>query len=311
MPPKKSRKSAGGTATPIKIPVPQHPEPGPDAMDIDTPQETETPVNRKPSPPSATDDVVNDPWTDDETASLYKAIIRWKPNGVHGHFRMIAISEHLRNHGINPAVRTHTRIPGIWKKLESLFDMKAIDDRENNFAFGDENDDPAVFAQKYNEFSPPEEDPWFYEQMWKRRLHCEDSASESEPEIELTEPPKSLKRRWDETLELLTAPASNTAKTRASAVEDTEADASMPSSPVTRSARGARSSKRAAAKAKASSTEPEPESKADDNDGDEADEDNSDAEDAEAAASSTTKKTRASARTSTRGRGRGRKSRGG
>ena len=50
-------------------------------------------------------------------------------SGMHKHFRMIALSQHLRNHGFNPAKEPHTRIPGIWKKLGSLYNLEALDER--------------------------------------------------------------------------------------------------------------------------------------------------------------------------------------
>src|ERR1700761_4984026 len=77
---------------------------------------------------------------------------------MHKHFRMIALSEHLRNHGYDPRVETHTRIPGIWQKLNTLYNMPIIDDRENSFEYEEEIQD------KYHEFElPPDEyafDSW-------------------------------------------------------------------------------------------------------------------------------------------------------
>lgn len=50
---------------------------------------------------------------------------------MHKHFRMIAISEHLRNHGFDPDVHRHTRIPGIWQRLRQHYNLEAVDEREN------------------------------------------------------------------------------------------------------------------------------------------------------------------------------------
>lgn len=48
---------------------------------------------------------------------------------MHKHFRMIAISENLRNHGYTSPQDDHTRIPGIWKKLDNLYNLEALDER--------------------------------------------------------------------------------------------------------------------------------------------------------------------------------------
>lgn len=48
---------------------------------------------------------------------------------MHKHFRMIAISENLRNHGYTSSRDDHTRIPGIWEKLNSLYNLEALDER--------------------------------------------------------------------------------------------------------------------------------------------------------------------------------------
>ena len=48
---------------------------------------------------------------------------------MHKHFRMLSISQHLRNHGHNPKSEPHTGIPGIWKKLDSLYNLRVLDER--------------------------------------------------------------------------------------------------------------------------------------------------------------------------------------
>lgn len=50
--------------------------------------------------------------------------------GIHKHFRMLAISEHLKSQGY--ATDDHTRIPGIWKKLGTLYNLPALDERVGN-----------------------------------------------------------------------------------------------------------------------------------------------------------------------------------
>ena len=54
--------------------------------------------------------------------------------GMHKHFRMLSISNHLTTHGhTHPVLAPHTRIPGIWTKLRELYDLGALDEREDAF----------------------------------------------------------------------------------------------------------------------------------------------------------------------------------
>lgn len=49
--------------------------------------------------------------------------------GMHKHFRILAISDHMKSQGYAPANDQHTRIPGIWKKLGLLYNLPALDER--------------------------------------------------------------------------------------------------------------------------------------------------------------------------------------
>ncbi len=59
-----------------------------------------------------------------------------KNKGMHKHFRMIAISQHLRNHGYTSAKDDHTRIPGIWEKLGKYYNLDALDERVGRIMLG-------------------------------------------------------------------------------------------------------------------------------------------------------------------------------
>lgn len=175
MPPKKKGKDAARAAsTPLDE----------DAMVIDSPtSETPKPVE-EPTKPN--EDLLNDPWTDEQETSLFKGIMKWKPNGIHKHFRMIALSEHLRNHGYDPRVHAHTRIPGIWAKLRTLYNMDIIDERENSFEYEDEVKD------RYLEFRLPEED--YGEVLFMRGQRTSDAGS-SPPRLNRSPSPRATKKR--------------------------------------------------------------------------------------------------------------------
>ncbi|KAI8285591.1 hypothetical protein K4K60_001125 [Colletotrichum sp. SAR11_57] len=208
MPPKKkARSSVSAVATPT-------PARDDDAMDVDTPT-ADTPTAAAPVVKPSADEWPNNHWTDDQLSSLFKGVIRWKPAGMHKHFRMIAISEHLRNHGIGPEDCPHTRIPHIWQKLRTLYDLPTIDQREDYFdAQDDEN-----YDKRFKEFTLPPGD--FYDMQLERLLTDPSEAPTSPGALELTPPPPSpggsnagASRRRKR--------ASTVTKTRASTVEDTE-----------------------------------------------------------------------------------------
>ena len=51
-----------------------------DAMDIDSPAtETPNPIDE----PAKRNEQLDDPWSDEQETSLFKGLIRWKPNGNH------------------------------------------------------------------------------------------------------------------------------------------------------------------------------------------------------------------------------------
>ncbi|KAI5785034.1 chromatin modification-related protein EAF7-domain-containing protein [Peziza echinospora] len=118
------------------------------------------------SNPLVGEPVYSDGWTDEQEITLFKAIAvyRWKPAGMHKHFRMLAIEQMMRNHGVSDA---HTNTEGIWKKLNSLYNLEGIDERED---MEDESDAPS-----WTEFKLPDED--FGELMASRRLNPEGTAS--------------------------------------------------------------------------------------------------------------------------------------
>ncbi|KAM5348246.1 hypothetical protein ACJ41O_008070 [Fusarium nematophilum] len=222
------RKRARGSTQPAATPTPARDD---DAMDVDTPQAS---GQQEASDAKGPENNYNDLWTDDQVASLFKGVIRWKPAGMHRHFRMIAISEHLRNHGFDPDLYQHTRIPYIWQKLRTYYNLEVIDERENFDE--DESED------RYEEFSLPKEH--FFDAMMQRALADPSEAPTSPPQLDLSPPPSSpvRKRKRGET------------KTRGASVDDTEEGTDAPS-PAPRTKRAPKPKKKAATQSKAEKQE--------------------------------------------------------
>jgi MRG-binding protein len=104
---------------------------------------------------------------------------------------MISIHNDMRSHGFATEDAPHTRIPGIWKKLDQLYALDALDERENQYAFS-EDPDPLDRndASSLPEFELPEDD--FGELMWHKRFHRDESAAASSPAVMSTEDDKAL-----------------------------------------------------------------------------------------------------------------------
>ncbi|ROV91689.1 hypothetical protein VMCG_09217 [Cytospora schulzeri] len=244
MPPKKKGR-ASTTATPAS---------NDDVMDVDTPQPADTPSAATAIPPHAAD--LASPWTDDQVAMLFKAVVRWKPAGMHKHFRMLAISEYIRTNGYDPAVYTHIRIPGIWKKLNEFYNMPLIDDRENNM---DALEDPS-YDERFKDFDLPWDK---YGDLIMQRALADPSESPSSPSQQSEKSPVSTRKRKRGGADNNSHHNTGAPKTRSSTVEDSDAEndddaeEAQPSSGPKKSARSARSAKRAASKAKVEPVEQE------------------------------------------------------
>ncbi|KAF2762387.1 hypothetical protein EJ05DRAFT_473302 [Pseudovirgaria hyperparasitica] len=168
MPPRKRAKVSAAT-TPLAESQPKTP--------IDT-----TATAASPQTEQSPKDLANDPWTDDQESLLFKNLIRYKPTGMHKHFRMLSISRDLRSHGYTGSASSHTRIPGIWRKLNALYDLETLDDRENGHNFAEDPDpEDADDEDQMPSFELPDDE--FGDLMWARRFPPSDAERSSSPEL--------------------------------------------------------------------------------------------------------------------------------
>jgi MRG-binding protein len=166
---------------------------------------------------------------------------------------MISIYENFRSHGFVSDARRpkHLRPPGIWEKLRTMYDLEALDERENAHAGlrtpspededdgedNDEEDDDDEGAGAFVEFQLPEDDEDFKfgKLMWEKRF---DPKSKDGPDLI-----EGLNRTWPipgVVLEIQDSEAGDE-EGGESEVEESEEAASPPP-------KGSKSSKKTAAK---------------------------------------------------------------
>ncbi len=111
--------------------------------------------------------------------------------GLHKHFRMISIHNDMTSHGFASEKAPHTRIPGIWKKLDQLYDLETLDARENEFNFA-ESPDPTNHDETsdFPDFELPEDE--FGEMIWHSRFHDSEASASSSPPMVPIEDQKAL-----------------------------------------------------------------------------------------------------------------------
>ncbi|KAJ5752892.1 hypothetical protein N7520_009809 [Penicillium odoratum] len=166
MPPRKKTKRAHSTTPPAEAAQ----------SSADTPGSTES-VEK----PEADYDILTDPWTDEQETALLKAIIKWKP------------VEFLHSQGYGPTTAEHLSIPGIWKKLGTLYNLEALNERvskpspnlgisllielfnQEDSVITDMNEDEDGVSERYCPFELPYDE--YGDLMFERRLATEGSSS--------------------------------------------------------------------------------------------------------------------------------------
>jgi MRG-binding protein len=75
---------------------------------------------------------------------------------------MMAIAKDFQSHGFAAPSIEHTKPPGIWSKLESLYDLEVLDERENHHLgiLATPSDSEAGEEDEDEEDEEDEENPW-------------------------------------------------------------------------------------------------------------------------------------------------------
>jgi MRG-binding protein len=96
---------------------------------------------------------------------------------MHKHFRMLAIHDYMTSQGVINPNDEHTKIPGIWEKLASLYNLPILDEREDSI-MNDLPDENGELVETYCPFSLPEDE--YGAKMFARRLDPDGSRSPDE-----------------------------------------------------------------------------------------------------------------------------------
>lgn len=89
---------------------------------------------------------------------------------------MFAIRENLHNHGHTSSNGEHLTIPGIWAKLGTLYNLEALDEREDDLNMANP-EAKKNSKEPYFNFDLPDEE--YKDLMFDRRLALEGSRSPS------------------------------------------------------------------------------------------------------------------------------------
>jgi MRG-binding protein len=87
---------------------------------------------------------------------------------------MLAIHDYMTSQGVINPNDEHTKIPGIWEKLASLYNLPILDDREDSIMNDLPNENGEV-VETYCPFSLPEDE--YGAKMFARRLDPDGSRS--------------------------------------------------------------------------------------------------------------------------------------
>ena len=87
---------------------------------------------------------------------------------------MLAVHDYMVNQGVINDEDKHTRIPGIWEKVGTLYNLPMLDEREDSI-MNDPPDDNGEPVELYSPFSLPEDE--YGDLMFAKRLDPDGSSS--------------------------------------------------------------------------------------------------------------------------------------
>ncbi|KAI8588636.1 chromatin modification-related protein EAF7-domain-containing protein [Geranomyces variabilis] len=100
-----------------------------------TPHATESPTAAVAAPQEVEHSSDNHPhWTAEHEIALFDALTKFRPVGVHKHFRMLSVQRHIHH-----ATGTTFTVAQLWSHLSTFYELEALD------AMADETDDDISF----------------------------------------------------------------------------------------------------------------------------------------------------------------------
>ncbi|KAF9580781.1 hypothetical protein BGW38_002430, partial [Lunasporangiospora selenospora] len=89
-------------------------------------------------------------WDENMEMALFYASIKFKPVGMHKHFRMINLHRHFTKLSHTPCT-----IQDLWDKLGTMYDLQTLDEREDLGLFAEDEemdeDEDRDFSFKHSE----------------------------------------------------------------------------------------------------------------------------------------------------------------
>ncbi|KTW31420.1 hypothetical protein T552_00064 [Pneumocystis carinii B80] len=113
-------------------------------------------------------------WTVDEEIALLRAVCKYRPIGIHKHFRIISVMQEMSYFTVRSAE--------IWKKLKTFYDLEQLDEISERFRNRGDflKEEDGAFDVYFTEFLLPWEE---YGEIMEEHRRASDSTSTSPPHL--------------------------------------------------------------------------------------------------------------------------------